>query len=164
MDNSILSDLSLKDKSSAENALNTLLKEKSILLSDLQRFDSMEMENSSSSSTIVLCLFQGLDQSSSQYPGYVKDTGVTVDGQNILPGGHSVTVLQPQIKCYATRVKCSAHIKDASGREYDIHWNDAVVSDPENEYIETAYFRLVNATSLRISSLVGYTVAKRPKN
>jgi hypothetical protein len=69
------------------------------------------------------------------------------------------------IKCLATRVKCSAQIRHSSGREARVDWKDAVVDDPESEYIETVTFKLT-LTNLALSDtplpFVGFSEVKRP--
>jgi hypothetical protein len=126
--------LSLKDENSVKKALDAV--------DPNYRFAQFSFQNDTHDFTAVLVLFQGLDETGEPLlPGYVKDTGVTVGGVNVLPHSAQTTNIQNGINCLATRVKISAHVKDdRTGKERDITFPDQLAS--ANGYIRVCNERM----------------------
>jgi hypothetical protein len=90
-------------------------------------------------------LFTGHDESGYIPAGYTAETGLTVGGTEVAPFTTHVTTLQAQVKCQATRVKCSAACRRFDGVEQQIDFTDEVA--PAGEYFVSVEFGIQDASN-----------------
>jgi hypothetical protein len=125
-DGTIISNASLESEKEIAESFSILLAS--------NRFDWFEYLNETVRWTAKLALFTGQFEGNWHQPaGYSVSTGVTVGGTNIFPNQHSHVVLQPQVLCQATRVKCSAQLtNNDTGQEVQFNHTDQVA--PAGQY------------------------------
>ncbi|MDB4927509.1 hypothetical protein [Mucilaginibacter sp.] len=134
----IVAEATLTNKESISKAFN--------LFADQSRFDYFTFRNDTVNWVAKLVLFTGHDESGvPTRPGYVTETGVTVGGVNVTERSAQTTTLQPQVKCLATRVKCSAQcFRPSDGAQQQINFQDHVA--PAGKYFINATFGIANPT------------------
>lgn len=95
----------LRDAASIEKTLAELSPE-------IQRTEQFSIRNDAPSFKIILALAEGYDESGEEPPaGYKTDTGLTVTGQNVMPGTTQSGFVQAHINVLATHAKCSVRWK-----------------------------------------------------
>lgn len=149
---SVIGNATLADHASAKKSIEQAMQ-------DTYRFDRFLFQNRTQDFTCFLCLFQGIDESGQALPpGYQTDTGVTVGGVNVTPGSDQTTILQPQVRVLATRVKVSYQVRHIpSGQEQTINAPDQV-AQPGHFFLQAGIRISQNASFLAGADPISVTL------